>query len=650
MSLNKPSRLLILVVAALASAICVIFYGGEQVLALVGVLLLEGLVQLAYFAACFVIGRPFLKRLAPSTCNTVFGIVTSTALGFGLVGFLTLALGLAGWLTTPSAWAMLLIPTAVAAFDLRDLTKHNSALGEALRRPSSGSWLWVVGAFLLTIPAIGAALPPGFLWRPDDPHPYDVLLYHLQVPREWFEAGRITGLHHNVYSYFPFNLEMHFLLANLLRGGSREAMYQCQYFSLSLTLLAGLGLWGWVRHRFPPAAAAVAALAVWMLPWSLMLACVAYNESAMLLFGMLAAGWFFTALGSEKPVREALLAGIFCGLAAGTKLTGVPMLLLGLPAAGVIAGGLHHLKKTTTISIVVVVAGSASLSPWLIRNTAWTGNPVFPLEMPLLGKAHFTDVQVERWERAHQPAAAHKAWSVRFDRSIAQIALNWRFAYIFFPLAIAGAALAWRRSDARAAILLILLMLAFWLLTTHLMGRFFVLAIVPAAFLIGMLPGHWLTAARILIPLAGIYCYIGPNLLMDDLSKSQNVHQLFDWYARFGRSGAYGLAKYSIIDPPELRAMLDKPGEIVMVGDVQVFSKEPGERGHLVYRSVFDLVTDNRDPIDIYYGPAGTKCPPDANIIMDLGECRRLSRTYFDVPKAEPPPDGRYRSLFVIGD
>lgn len=649
MSLTKPSRLLVLMVAALASAVCVIIYGGEQFLALLSVLLLEGLVQFVYFAGCFIIGRPAIKRLTPAVRDTVFGAITAAALGFGLIGFITLALGLAGWLTSTTAWAMLLILTALTALDLRDLTKRNFDVGQTLRKPSTGGWLWVVAAFLLTIPAIGAALPPGFLWRPEDPHPYDVLLYHLQVPREWFEAGRITGLHHNVYSYFPFNLEMHYLLANFLRGGSREAMYQCQYFSLSLTILAGLGLWGWVRQRFSPTAATVAALAVWVLPWSLMLACVAYNESAMLLFGMLAAGWFFAAMRSDKPARDAILAGIFCGLAAGTKLTGVPMLLLGLPAAGMIAGGLGNLKKTATIAVLVIAAGSAALSPWLIRNTAWTGNPVFPLEMPLLGKGHFTDVQVERWERAHQPAATHKAWPVRWDRSVRQIALNWRYAYIFFPLAAAAAVIAWRRSDARAAVLLILLMLAFWLVTTHLMGRFFVLAIVPAGFLIGMLPGRWLSVARILIPAAGIFCYIGPNLLMDDLSKSQNVHQLFDWYARFGRDGVYGLPKYAIIDPPELRAMLEKPGDVVMVGDVQVFSKEPGEHSRLVYRSVFDLVTDGRDPIDICYGPAGVKCPAEANVIIDLGECGRLSRTYFDVPNVETPPDGRYRSLLVIG-
>ena len=39
------------------------------------------------------------------------------------------------------------------------------------------------------------------------PSGYDVVEYHLQVPREWLELGRITPLHHNVFSFFPFNVE-----------------------------------------------------------------------------------------------------------------------------------------------------------------------------------------------------------------------------------------------------------------------------------------------------------------------------------------------------------------------------------------------------------------------------------------------------------
>jgi hypothetical protein len=49
--------------------------------------------------------------------------------------------------------------------------------------------LFVVTMPLLAIAATGACVLPGVLWKPDDPHPYDVVSYHLQVPREWWSSG-----------------------------------------------------------------------------------------------------------------------------------------------------------------------------------------------------------------------------------------------------------------------------------------------------------------------------------------------------------------------------------------------------------------------------------------------------------------------------
>jgi hypothetical protein len=37
---------------------------------------------------------------------------------------------------------------------------------------------------------------------------FDVKEYHLQGPKEFFQAGRIGFLEHNVYTSFPFLTEM----------------------------------------------------------------------------------------------------------------------------------------------------------------------------------------------------------------------------------------------------------------------------------------------------------------------------------------------------------------------------------------------------------------------------------------------------------
>ena len=41
---------------------------------------------------------------------------------------------------------------------------------------------------------------------------FDAIEYHLQGPKEYFQAGRISFLPHNVYTSMPFNVEMLHLL------------------------------------------------------------------------------------------------------------------------------------------------------------------------------------------------------------------------------------------------------------------------------------------------------------------------------------------------------------------------------------------------------------------------------------------------------
>ena len=59
------------------------------------------------------------------------------------------------------------------------------------------SWWWLAVPFVLVI--VGGALLP--------PIDFDVLEYHLQVPREWVQSGRITFLPHNVYGNMPLGAE-----------------------------------------------------------------------------------------------------------------------------------------------------------------------------------------------------------------------------------------------------------------------------------------------------------------------------------------------------------------------------------------------------------------------------------------------------------
>ena len=164
---------------------------------------------IAWLAACGGFGWIVHKLLGRDDAWT---LVTSLAAGMGLLSLLVLGLGLLGWLNHGSAVALVCVGAAIAVVPVWKFLQKP-------REDSPGNWAFLILAPLAGMVFFAALIPPGFLWGSDDPSGYDVTEYHLQVPREWFEAGKIVPLHHNVFSFFPFNVEMHYLLAMQLSGG-----------------------------------------------------------------------------------------------------------------------------------------------------------------------------------------------------------------------------------------------------------------------------------------------------------------------------------------------------------------------------------------------------------------------------------------------
>ena len=181
---------------------------------------------------------------------------------------------------------------------------------------------------------------------PGDPSFYDVVEYHLQVPREWFEAGRIVPLPHNVFSFFPMNVEMHYLLAMHLSGGPWAGMYLAQLMHCAFIALFVAAVYAFALQIAKPLPAIIGALAVATVPWVAQLAAVAYDEGGFLLFGTLAIAWAWLAVSEEEHrTRRLIVAGAMAGFACGSKLTAVPEVLVALTVAIAVCVGIWPLKR-----------------------------------------------------------------------------------------------------------------------------------------------------------------------------------------------------------------------------------------------------------------------------------------------------------------
>jgi len=446
------------------------------------------------------------------------------ALGVAAMIALAWALGTAGWLNTWSAWALNGTGWALWVFMLKG----------RFTPPGPLPWTAALAAPALALLAGAAVIAPGVLWKlhwkPSGEHlAYDVLSYHLQLPREWMQLGAIAGLQHNVYSYLPSGLEAAFCHVGWMRGGLVEAGLACQLLHAALAVLAAVTIATLVRqtlaavaarraapHDAPPAsrrrfdnpardrdgrgpapphaaspsgvasyAGAAAGAAYLATPWVIATGSIAYNEQAMVALG--AAGLAIALSPRDlAPGSRGLAAGLLCGAASLCKLTAVGMFALPVALVLLWRGGLKPLPRLVAL-VGFALAAALVIAPYALRNLVETGNPLFPMATGLFGTGHWTLEQAARWQAAHMP---HADWPERLGRFVdAVLAAKW-FGYLVFPLAAAGLALALaRRATRRIAALLLIVVatqIAFWLAVTHLQSRFAIPLLAPACIALGL--------------------------------------------------------------------------------------------------------------------------------------------------------------------
>ena len=166
---------------------------------------------------------------------------------------------------------------------------------------------------------LGAALPP---WD------FDVREYHLQVPKEWYQAGRIDFLPHNMYANMPLGAEMLPLAAMSMLSDWWLGAIVGKCVMGACAALTTVAVYGLVRRFASPLAAFVAAL-VWLShPWANHVSISGLNEQVYALYLVCAVG---AVARSDVAMKDWLLAGVFAGAAAACKYPAVVM--LGIPLA-----------------------------------------------------------------------------------------------------------------------------------------------------------------------------------------------------------------------------------------------------------------------------------------------------------------------------
>ena len=476
--------------------------------------LTDGPVALAMFISAGGWGNLAVRRLLPRDCPPGLAAATSVAAGLWLLGTAVLVVGWAlhGALTAWVWWPVVGVGLVLAAV----LSRKQIPRVRLSSRVGWWSLLCLPAAAALAMWLAGATMPPGLIGRATGDF-YDVVSYHLQVPREFYEAQQIHFLPHNSYSNYPLGGEMLFLLGMCLRGGAYAGVYAAKFTHGLWGILAAVALiYGPVRDRLRGKAATVLLATS---PWVIYLSWLAFVELGELAY--LAAGIAWIEMWvRRRDVRSAAMVGLAAGGACAIKYLCMGLVVMPLAAAMVgvtIWAALSRKRRENAVGKPVVqenreqkafpgnnpppgnpvmtdfkgllVTGFAAIllfSPWLIRNVINTGNPVFPLATSLLGRGPWSELSVARWDAGH----AALPWPEKLDRLgdlVGHVEGLGALPVVFTLAAIALAAARWRRTESLEWICIIILVVqvAIWMFATHMPLRFLVPAVVPMSLLIG---------------------------------------------------------------------------------------------------------------------------------------------------------------------
>lgn len=291
----------------------------------------------------------------------------NVALGFVVLGAAAFVLAatslLYPWLVRG---AVLLIVALSAPLWWRCVREAPAAVREKWSRASAGAVAVVAASvpFALVL-LIRTGLPPV---------EWDVLVYHLYIPKVFAEGHGFVYLPHLVYASMPLGAEMMFTWAYLWDGlGAAAAVAPL------LNILTVIATWRLARRYLDGLWAAAAAALLLFTPSFATAVGSSYVDFVVGAFAVMA---LVVYLNGFRRYADAALAGVLLGAAVAVKYTAAYALVAFLPIIGV---DVIKRKVPLRYAAAFLITAFAVFAPWLVKAFVERGNPVFPFLYGVFG-------------------------------------------------------------------------------------------------------------------------------------------------------------------------------------------------------------------------------------------------------------------------
>ena len=330
------------------------------------------------FAVSYIIGRKITNTLKKDL-DTAGHFVISSAAGFLVIAGFIFGISALGFLYEGVIFTAFIGLCFYALFDLK---KNPSGIRfEPKKYDGEEICLLVITGFFMLTNLLLALTPETF---------FDSLEYHLAVPASYILNHGMVKMPYNVFSGFPGNAELLYLVGLVLNG---EGTAKLINFLFGVLLL--VSVYSFSKKYISRKAGLFAASLFCIIP---LVAINLINTQV----DVLSAFWFFISFymivnAAEKnfsgQAKTLALAGLFAGFGMGVKYSGI------IYASGIVAVLIFYiiknkaLKRSPAVLSVFFFFALIPVVPWLIKNYLFFGNPFYPYFTSLPGAAKLLSEQ-----------------------------------------------------------------------------------------------------------------------------------------------------------------------------------------------------------------------------------------------------------------
>lgn len=333
--------------------------------------------------ACWAVGSVVLRHAGFESGSPIDRSLFGTAIGSGVISTWILVSGAVS-LLTPWALSLLAVAAAWVAFRSRLYLAEQWEGTWSVLAPEISRLGFVVLSLVAVFLLLQSATPPA---------DWDVLTYHLDVPAEFLQRGKIFLPADNHHVAFVGLQQM--LYVPLLAAGAESGP---AVLNAALAVLLALTMFAAGRRLLDEATGRLASVLLWGSPVILLVAVTARVDVTAAWFLLLSHYALVVCLDRREIGGWFLMAGLMAGFAFAVKYSALAY-LAGMTPVIVWTLGTGTSSPLRWVRWAGAFAGMFLLtaSPWLIKNTALFGAPLYPF---------FTEIQLEPWLASYVGSSA----------------------------------------------------------------------------------------------------------------------------------------------------------------------------------------------------------------------------------------------------